>query len=125
MLKQLVIALLLILTIYAKDSDLNVKKVLLDESYALNDKDEKFIEIPLNDLVEDTTKETLSSHMIIIEAHTQVNSDDVNMNHVVDLHARLKAPGVLDEFLDIKDTFPVQKAKGDGTIVYHYVLYDL
>ena len=62
--------------------------------------------------------------MIIIEAHTQANSDDVNLSHVVDLHARMIAPGVFDEFIDIKDTFPIKNDK-NYQIIYHYVLYDL
>jgi hypothetical protein len=44
---------------------------------------------------------------------------------VIDVFARMNAPGHLDEFIDVKDTFPVMQGQDDVQMIYHYLVYDL
>lgn len=122
------ICLLLCLLISGSLADqrgLEVVKVLKKEKIALQQGVPHDIELLLEGVPPDSSKDTLSSHMIMIEVQSTPSSRDVLMEHVIDLSARMLAPGHLTEFIDIKDTFPVQQGETSATMIYHYVVYDL
>lgn len=65
-------------------------------------------------------------HAILIEIQSYpVDPKNVNMEHTVDVFARMNAPGHLNEFIDIKDTFPIMNRDNEADMIYHYIIYDL
>lgn len=83
------------------------------------------VELELDNIVSSAGMDILSSHMILIEVQSRpVNLENIDMYQVVDVFAKMNAPGHLNEYVDIKDTFPVIK-NDTVQMVYHYIIYDL
>ena len=96
------------------------------EQIALRDQIEHEVKLDLTDIGVNNTLDVSKSHVIMIEIQSYpAEPDRVNMEHVIDVSSKMNAPGHLDEFIDIKDTFPVLSEEEDAKMIYHYVVYDL
>ena len=103
-----------------------IKKVLKNESIALRDGLEHDVILPLDSIASMNDTDTLQSHMILIEIQSFPNDPkSVNMREVIDVYSKMNAPGHLTEFIDIKDTFPINKTDKEVKMIYHYIIYDL
>lgn len=103
-----------------------VKKHLKQEELALREGVETIITVDLLSAIDENSLDVSKSHMILIEVQSYpAYPDKVNMEHVIDVYARMNAPGQNKEFIDIKDTFPVMQRGEDPQMIYHYVVYDL
>lgn len=108
------------------DSDLIVKKVLKKEQISLTEELEHEVVLSLDNIVPQNDTDTLQSHMILIEVESYPDDPEkVDMREVIDVYAKMNAPGHPNEFIDIKDTFPVIEANQTVKMVYHYIIYDL
>ena len=70
--------------------------------------------------------EALSSQMVLIEIWSYPkNPKEVVIESVIDVFAKINAPGYPNEFIDIKDTFPIVEEDNSIRKIYHYIIYDL
>lgn len=103
-----------------------VKKVLKNEKISLRDGVEHEVTLNLDNIVPQNDTDTLQSHMILIEIKSYPDKpEEVDMREVIDVYSKMNAPGHLQEFIDIKDTFPVIESDQTVKMVYHYIIYDL
>ena len=106
--------------------DFLLKKFLNKEQIALKEGIEQEIILDLSDLGVNNTLDVSKSHVILIEVQSYpLDPEVVNLQHTIDVSAKMNAPGHLDEFIDIKDTFPVMSQKDSVDMIYNYVVYDL
>jgi hypothetical protein len=84
------------------------------------------IPIQLEDIVPGNALDVSKTHAILIEIQSYPSEPTkVNMEHVIDVFAKMNAPGQPDEFVDIKDMFPIMNEGEDPKMIYHYIIYDL
>jgi hypothetical protein len=102
-----------------------VKNIIKQEDLTLQEGVDLNITLDLSNAIPMPTPEISKSHAILIEIQSfPSNPDAVNMEHVIDVYARMNVPGHLSEFIDIKDTFPVMREEDDAQMIYHYLIYD-
>ncbi|CAI2376833.1 unnamed protein product [Moneuplotes crassus] len=125
--KILLLACILGLAFLQEDSrGLITKKMISKETLTLQENEKQTVLLPLDDLGLGNSTGVSERHAIIVEIKSLPNEpSSVKMNNVIDVKARMNAPGHLDEFINIKDTFPPLKDKKEGNMIYHYVVYDL
>lgn len=96
------------------------------EQIALQEGVEYEVKLMLGDIGVNNTLDVSKRHAILIEIQSYpIDPKNVNMEHTIDVYARMNAPGHLNEFIDIKDTFPIMNRDNEADMIYHYVIYDL
>ena len=121
---KILLALTLFLSVLAQKEGLVTRKVIKKEEILLKDKEESEMQLQIEGV--NNTEESLSRQMILIEIWSYPkNPKEVVIDSVIDVYAKMNAPGHPKEFIDIKDTFPIVEEDKSIKVIYHYIIYDL
>lgn len=122
--KVLLVTLTLFLSVLTEKDGLITKKVIKKDEVTLNNGEEFEMKLQLEGMMNNET--SLSSQMVLIEIWSYPKDPQrVIIDKVIDVYAKMDAPGHPNEFIDIKDTFPVKEKDNSVKAIYHYIIYDL